>query len=133
MIRVIPLLKFKDPRQSASRNGQATLEVIIALTILTIALTSAVLVVFSGQSVSIDAQESNLALRLAQRNLESMVASSTDYFSTLVSSTSTQGEFTKNIIVTSVNSTTKQVVSRVSWKTDLQRTQNVELTTLVTD
>lgn len=122
---------ISSPRYA--RLGQATLEIIIALTILTIALTSAVLVVFSGQSVSIDAQESNLALRLAQRNIENMVASSTDYFSSLTSSTSTQGEFTKNIIVTSINSTTKQVVSRVSWKTDLQRTQNVELVTLVTD
>ncbi|OGY99487.1 MAG: hypothetical protein A2945_01355 [Candidatus Liptonbacteria bacterium RIFCSPLOWO2_01_FULL_52_25] len=132
-IRAHPLLLRKNPRTSASTIGQTTLEVIIALTLLTIALTSAALVVTSGQSLSVDSQESSQALRLAQRNIESMVSSAKQDFLTLASSTSVEGEFTKTIIVTDIDDETKQVVSRVSWSTDPLRTQTVELTTLVTN
>jgi hypothetical protein len=115
------------------RRGQTTLEVIIALTILTIALTSAVLVVTSGQSLSVDSEEGSQALRLAQKNIESSVSSAKADFFALASSTSVQGEFTKTVIVTNIDANTKQVVSRVAWSTDPLRTQNVELTTLVTN
>ncbi|MEK7212234.1 MAG: hypothetical protein AAB686_00975, partial [Patescibacteria group bacterium] len=70
MIRVIPLLKFKNPRQSASKDGQSTIEVLIALLILVAALSGAVIVIFGGQSLTIDSGESNRALRLAEENLE---------------------------------------------------------------
>ncbi len=117
-----------------SRDAQSTLEVIIALTILTTALTSAALVVMSSQSLSVDSQESSVALRLAQQNLESVTASSKDNFATLSTSSSTQGEFTKTITVaTTSDVNTKLVTSQVTWRTDPFRTQKVELTTLVTN
>ncbi len=113
--------------------GQTTLEVLIALTLLTIALTSAVLVVTSGQSLSTDSQESGQALRLAQRNIESSISSAKANFSALASSTIVDGEFTKTVVVSTIDANTKQVVSRVSWSTDPLRAQQVELTTLVTN
>jgi Tfp pilus assembly protein PilV len=111
--------------------GQSTLEIVIAITILTIGLSAAVLVIFEGQSVSLDTQESNQAINLARQNLENS-AVATD-FSSIASGSSTQGEFTKEIIVVSTDANTKRVTSRVSWSTDPRRVQNVELTTLVTD
>lgn len=115
------------------QKGQSTLEILIALVVLTVALMSAVLVIFGGQSLSLDSAESNQALRLAQKNLESVVASARYNFNGLASSSSTESEFLEEITVTNISTSTKQVTSKVSWQTDPQRVQNVELATLVTN
>lgn len=115
-------------------NGQSTLEVVIALTLLTVGLTSAVLVVVSGQNLAVDSQESSVALRLAQQSLEATAASAKDSFTTLAYSSSTQDEFLKEIIIaTTTDPNTKQITSRVTWRTDVSRSQKVELTMLVTN
>lgn len=103
------------------------------MTILTAVLTSAAALIFGSQSLSVDSAESNQALRLAEQGLEGVKNQARYDFLNIVSSTVTQGEFTKNIIVSNVGANTKQVVSRVTWSTDPQRTQQVELVTLVTD
>mgnify|MGYP001577524268 FL=1 len=113
--------------------GQATLEIIIALTILTVGLTSAALVIFGGQSLSLDSAENSKALRLAEQGLEEARTTARYDFSGLATSSSTENEFLKEVLVTSVNTSTKKIVSRVSWSTDPLRKQNIELTTLVTN
>lgn len=98
---------------------------------LTIALVAAASVIFGGQKASVGSQESDQALALARQAIEQARADSEKNFTTLKSSSSTQAEFTKETIVTDIDSYTKEVVSRVSWTTD--RTQNVELITRITD
>ncbi|MDO8537149.1 MAG: hypothetical protein Q7R94_02800 [bacterium] len=116
------------------RTAQSTLEVVIALTLLTVALTGAAVVAISSQSLSIDAQEANQTIRLAEQNLENLRANARYDFNGIASSTVVENEFTKIIIVTTTTDpNTKQVVSRVTWKTDSLRTQSVELVTLVTN
>jgi len=114
-------------------NGQSTIEILIALTVLTISLTGAAAVIFSSQSLSVDAQESNQAIRLAGKGLEAARALARDDFSALASSSSTKDEFLEEVAVENVGATTKKVTSRVSWRTDPLRVQKVELTTLMTN
>jgi len=113
--------------------GQSTIEILVAITILTVGIASAILVVSSSQSISVDAAESNAALRLAEGNIESANASLQLNFYGLTSNSSTQGEFLKETIVQDMDVHTKRVTSRVSWSTDPLRAQKVELVTLVTD
>lgn len=115
------------------KRGQSAIEILIAITILTAALSAAVSVIFGGQSISLDAQESVRAITLARQNLESTTAAAYN-FDYLASSTTAYGEFTRQIIVaTTSDPNTKQVTSRVSWSTDPQRTEKVELVTEVTN
>ncbi|MBI4086217.1 MAG: hypothetical protein HY433_03200 [Candidatus Liptonbacteria bacterium] len=115
------------------RRGQSTVEIIIALMILTVAMASAIMVIFGGQSLSVDSAESSIALRLAERDLESISAQARYDFNNLASSTTAQNEFTRNVIVQTVSANTKQVTARVVWSTDPLRTQAVELVTLVSN
>ncbi len=116
-----------------SRFGQSALEILITIGILALALSAMVVVIYSSQSLSLDSQEANQALNLSRQNLENIVASSTVNFNNLSSSSSTQNEFLKEIIVENVDANTKKITSRVSWQADPARRQKVELTTLVTN
>ncbi len=115
------------------QRGQTTLEIIIAVTILVAGITAAILTLSGGQSASLDSAESNIALRLAQREIEKINAQARYDFVSIASSSATENEFTKNIIVSSVNTSTKLVTVRVSWQIDPLRAQKVELVTHVTD
>ncbi|MFH0890961.1 MAG: hypothetical protein V1856_02935 [Candidatus Liptonbacteria bacterium] len=115
------------------RTGQSTIEIMVALLILTSALVGAVMVIFGGQSLVIDSKEGNLALRLARENLErTIVAAKNSYFS-LADSTVAEGEFTKTITVEEAGANTVKVTSRVTWQTDPIRLQEQEVSMLVTD
>ncbi len=113
--------------------GQATLEIIIALGLITIVFASVILVISTNQSLSLDGSESSQAIALARENLEIIKALAKLNFSGIKNSSSTQNEFLKEIIVQDINNFTKQVTSRVSWQTDPLRIQKVELPTIITD
>jgi len=115
------------------RRAQATLDIIIGITILAVTLAAAMAAVFSSQSLTVDTEESLKAVSLARQNLERAVALGKEKFSSLSSSSSTEGEFLKEIIVELVDPDTKKVRSVVSWQTDPQRRQKVELVTFVTN
>lgn len=119
--------------EGKARKGQLTLEILIALGILTVSLVAAVVVIFGAQSASVDAGESNKALYLARAGLEAAEAAGRADFNSVASSSSTQGEFLKEMVVENVDAATKRVTSRVSWQTDPLRPQKVELVTLVTN
>lgn len=116
----------------ADKGGQSILEIVIAMAILIISISAAVLVLFGGQSLSVDTQLSQEALNLARQSLEQARASAQQNFSGLTSGSSTVNEFTVERIVQTVDTVTKKVTGRVSWKTDAKN-QKIELVTLVTD
>ncbi|MBI5220619.1 MAG: hypothetical protein HY978_02140 [Candidatus Liptonbacteria bacterium] len=120
------------PRSSllASHPGQIIIEVLIALTLLTITLTAIFLVVSGGQSIQTDSGEANRALEIARQGLE--IARTTD-FASLATTTTSTGAFTRQVGVTSIDATTKQVTVTVSWQTDATRTQNIQFQTLVSN
>ena len=115
------------------RKGQSTLEIIIAITVLAAGITAAILALFGGQSLSLDSQEANVALRIAQMEIEKIESQARYDFTGITSSSSTEAEFTKNITVVSVSTSTKRVTVRLSWRTDPLRLQDLELVTHVTD
>ena len=114
-------------------NGQSIMELLIALAILIISVSSVIVVLFGGQSVSVDTKLNQEATAMARQTLENARAGARQNFDALASSSSTSGEFLKETIVTSIDADTKQVISRITWKTDPLRPQKVEFTTIVTD
>ncbi len=115
------------------REGQSTLEIIIAIMILATGITAAILALFGGQSLSLDSQEANAALRIAHEEVGKIESQALYDFAGIASSSSTEAEFTKEITVLSVSTSTKRVTVRVSWRTNPLRLQDLELVTLVTD
>ena len=113
--------------------GQGVLEIVIALGILSITLTSAIILVFGGQSLLIDTQLGQQALQIAMRNLETTQVSAGENFDDLTSSSSTASRFLEEIIVENAGNDTKKITSRVSWQTDPARLQKVEFSALATN
>ncbi|MEK7193640.1 MAG: beta-propeller domain-containing protein [Patescibacteria group bacterium] len=114
-------------------SGQGVLEILIALAILTITLSAAILVVYGGQSLLLDTRLGNQALNIAREKLENAEDIGRNDFNSLASTSSASGIFSGTLTVTAVNTSTKQVISRVSWSVDPLRVQKVELKTLVTN
>lgn len=121
------------PCLMSRENGQSTIEILIAITVLAAGLTAAIAAFFGGQSLSLDAQEGNLALRSAQEEIEKIETQARYDFNGISSSSSTDQEFTKEITVTNISTSTKQVNVKISWRTDPIRIQSLELVTNVTD
>lgn len=115
------------------RKGQTTVEIMVALLILATALAGAVTVIFGGQSLGVDSEMSNIALRLARENLEKNIANYKTNFTTITSSTVTEGDFTKVILVENLDASHKKVTSRVFWQTDPSRQQEQAVSTIVTN
>lgn len=113
--------------------AQSTLEILIALFILTVSIASAIMISFGNQSITIDAGLNNQAINISRKGLETSRALSRQDFSGLVSGSSTEDIYLKEIIVENIDSDAKKIISRVSWKTDPLRPQKIEFTTIVTD
>lgn len=113
--------------------GQSTLELLVALVVIILAISSVIVVSFGNQSLSVDAALNNLALLKAREDLEDARADARENWAGVISGSQTDGQFTRNIIVENVNNYEKNVTARVSWQTDPLRPQKVELTTILTD
>ena len=118
---------------AGKESGQSILEVVIALVIGVMTISAIIFVALGNQSIVLDSRINEEALQLARESLESVRAASQTDFSSVSSSTTTSGIYTKEIAVTSIDDYTKKVLSRVSWNTDPLRPQKIELTQLITD
>lgn len=117
-----------------SSAGQSILEIIVAMTVLVASMSAVIIVVFGNQSMAVDAQNAQNALYQARQRMEESRAAAKENFSALQSgSSTTPGGFTQIVTVTPVDAYTKKIGVRVEWKTDQLRTQNVELSAIVTD
>ncbi len=113
--------------------GFSTLEILIAFSILTLALTATIGVVFSGQSLAIDTQTNIEAIDKAQIQLEAARALSRQNFASVQSSAPVQdGIYTKSLTISSIDALTKQAQSTVSWVMG-GRTLSVSFSTLLAD
>jgi hypothetical protein len=113
--------------------GQSTLEIIIAMAVIVISISTVILVIFTNQSVSISSDLSNSALYKAKEQIENARAVSRGNFDSINSTSSTDGFFTKELIVSKIDAYQKKIISRVSWQTDVWHPQKIELVTYVTD
>ncbi len=108
--------KSKDKYES----GFATLEILIAFSVLILCISAVVMITFSNQFIAIDSKTSLEALSHAQSMLEKTRADSEQDFNSVNSSTlietSENSEFTKRLNVLQTNLFTKEVTASVSWQ-----------------
>ena len=114
------------------RGGAGTLEMLVATSVLLMSITGVIIVVFGNQSLAVDIQTNQEALKKAEYLLEEVVAASQENFSSVSSETETDDIYTKELRVTDSTSCRKEVVARVSWTTDT-RALAVELVSTMTD
>ncbi len=113
--------------------GQSTLELLVALVVIILTVSAVIVVSFGNQSLSVEAELSNLALLKAREDLEDARADARENWVALVSSSQVDGQFTREVIVENTSNYEKKVTARVSWTTDPLRPQKIELVTILTD
>lgn len=118
------------------KKGSATLEILIAFVVLTLAMGAVIMVIFGNQSVVVDSELSNEALSKAQKILEDSRRASRQNFSSIVSASSTETSgsilFSKDLSVYDISPCAKELVGRVYWEGSNERSQEVGLITRIT-
>jgi Tfp pilus assembly protein PilV len=125
------------------KKGVATLEILIAFSVLVLSITAVILVVFQNQSISIDTQTNDEALYKAQALLEKARADSRQDFSLLALGSQTTSEvsgpltYTKTVTVSAdpsdpTNPDKKLVTSLVGWP-NAGRNLSVTFSTLLSN
>ena len=119
------------------QKGFSTIEILIALALSALTVTAVTSVVFGSQSVAVDSQTNTEALHIAQENLESALATSRENYNNvvadLVGTPYLNGSATLDVPVSFLTACRKQVVSRVNWIGESNRSQTIELATNVTN
>ncbi|MDD4988824.1 MAG: hypothetical protein PHV42_00145 [Candidatus Pacebacteria bacterium] len=107
--------------------GVSTLEIIIALAILSITFAALILLSFSNSSLALDSDLNNHGLAVAREEFEILRGESFSDFNNLVSATSTiigqdgdpySGLYSKDISVSSITPCRKKVSETISWQAD---------------
>ncbi|MBI1838961.1 MAG: hypothetical protein HYR95_01520 [Candidatus Colwellbacteria bacterium] len=115
------------------KSGQSTLELLVAIAVITLTMSAVISVSFGNQSISVDTQLSTSAVLKARELAEIAKANARTNFSGLSSSSSNDGAYLLETVVETLSNYEKKVTSRVSWQTDPLRSQKIEFTTIVTD
>ncbi len=125
-------------RRSKHKRGFLTLEILIAMAVIILALGSVLLVSAGNQSLLVDSEISRDALNLAEQSIENEEALASKDFKLVNPSTTSIAidpiTYTKEISVTTEpDFFTKMVTAKISWAGTFGRTQNITLNTLLTD
>ncbi|MCP6719807.1 MAG: hypothetical protein KJI72_00570 [Patescibacteria group bacterium] len=137
------------PGDKRGEAGQTLVDILIGLALIALSVSFAVILVFGGQKILIDRDNAVQARVLAKEGFEAARTirdldwdGLTDGEHGLTFSggkwqfsgtSDVIGVLTRKVIVVSESSDTKRIESRVTWQTDPQREQKVELVTLLTD
>jgi len=113
--------------------GQSTLEVLIAISILSLAISAAIVVGFGNQSAVVDTQLNNRALYFALQELETLRAVARQDFSAVASSTKQEGDYTTEITVNNLGTYSKEVIAKLSWDLGQTQLRELVLSTIITD
>jgi hypothetical protein len=114
--------------------GFATLEILIAMTILILVFSATILVSFGNQSLLTDSQTNREALDIAEGLLQTELGFARKDFKLAVPiAPATNGMYQTSVSVTMLDFFTKKVTATVIWQSDHNRPQQTQLSTLVTD
>jgi len=113
--------------------GQSSLEVLIALTIMVLAISAAIVVGFGNQAAVVDTELHNRALYIARQELEELRADARQDFGLVASSTGQEGSFTKQVTVTQLGTYSKEVKVTITWQLSPTQLRDLELATIITD
>lgn len=132
--RIVETQKAKAFQNLSFTTGQAALEMLVALGVLVLSTSAAIMVAFGSQSTSVDTQTNSEALLIAQKELEEARSTANLGFNSLVSIPSTLEDiYTKYLDATDLTPCKKQVTSTVTWTTEPSRPERVELSTTLSD
>jgi hypothetical protein len=124
------------------RRGSGTLEILIAFSILILAITAAISVAFGNQGLTVDTELNHQAFYNASRELDAVRAAAIANFDAVVSvtttplnSTSSEGAYAgiykRQLDVLDLSPCAKQVTSRITWNIDPLRSQKVEFSSII--
>lgn len=116
-----------------TQKGQSSLEVLIALSIMVLVISAAIIVGFGNQSAVVDTELQSRALQIARQELEDVRVLARDDFALIASSTSEDGIYTKNILVNNLGTYSKEVTAKITWQLSPTQLRDLELTTIITD
>lgn len=130
MVNPAPLLsKVVLDKNMKNERGIITLEMLIALSIMIMTISSVILLVFGGQSASVSSTTNQEALYKASALLEATRATAQSDFSSVATTSLTNDDiYQKNIVVEDVDSFTKKVTSNVTWDNN-----QISLSTIISD
>src|SRR3989344_9530981 len=97
--------------RQATRRGQSTLELLIALVVIILTVSSVIVVSFGNQSLSVDTELNGLALLKAREDLEDARADARENWAGLVSGSQSDGQFTRDVVVENVGNYEKKVIA----------------------
>ena len=132
-------VRSKTPSVSAASlarasNGSSLLEILIAVTILSLGIGAVLLLSTANQDLKIDSQTNGEALSKAEGMIETARAlSRQDFYSISAIAPANDDIYTKSIDVTDIDVFTKQVTSNVAWSASASRPVAIRLTTILTD
>lgn len=99
-----------------NHKGMATIELLIAFAIMLINMTSLIILLNSGQSISLDSETSEEALQFAKKNIENRQAQAYSDFNSINNDGPTDNDIYKiSSLVTDISPCLKQVLSIVTW------------------
>lgn len=123
-------------RLTGDNEGFATLEILIAFTVLILCLSAVIMVAFGNQSISVDSELNIDAISKAEALLEKARVDSNFDFNIVNPATATDASgpvaFTKKLDVKETDLFTKEVTATVSWQLD-GRNLSTYLATILTD
>lgn len=123
-------MKSRKFQFNIDKRGIATLEMLIAMALIVGAISTVMLLVFSGQSSTVSSQTNQEALYKAKQALESARAAARADFGSLASTGPVSDNiYTKTTTVENIDAYTKKVTSEVSWGAGFK----IDLSTLVSD
>src|ERR1051325_4377097 len=110
--------------------GISAIEVMIALAIIAVSISSAILVALGNQKISVDSELSNQAIYKLQNVVESARAASRGNFASVISTTTVDHIFnitsTETLTVTDISPCKKNINARIDWLSE-KRPQTIEI------
>lgn len=123
----------KNLHQGQASAGFSTLEILLAMTIVTVSLATILLVLFGSQSLATDSQRNVEAVNKAQEMLENQQALARKDFNLVNANSTVDGVYQKSISVVQRDFYTKEVLATITWLGEYNRPQTVSLSALVTN
>ncbi len=106
----------------SQNDGFSTLELLIAMAVMTLSMTAVIMVAFGNQSIAIDTELAQRGLYVAQMRLEEVGSTIANNFNVLETeaSTTTIGLYDTKVKVTDISPCAKEVQSTAAWDRDLR-------------
>lgn len=134
--KVLHPIIFHNYQQTA---GSSTLELLIAITIVSITLSATIVLAFGNQSTAIHTETDQEALTIAKKEIETIHALSQKAFSSISSTGAIQEirnatVYTKHTSVDeTISPCLKIATTTITWSLESTRPQKIELGTIITD